>query len=136
MSTASRKLNYATISNYDVEAGQTVTVGRAVVMTATGTVQDAPAQTDLSVGVAMTGGTGAASDNVNIALGGCAVAVLLNGAATAGNKAQFDGTGFLDAAAVNPAGATSMPTHGVFIQAGLTGDIVGMWMEHGNRITT
>ena len=41
MSTATRKLNYATIGNYDITAGQTVTVGFAVTLDSDTTVRNA-----------------------------------------------------------------------------------------------
>ena len=134
MSTATRKLNYATIGNYDITAGQTVTVGFAVTMDSDTTVRNAAAgvDNDVIIGVAHTGGTStvAGDANVDVFLFAPVVPVVVIGAATRGSKAVWNpaGTGFTDAAAIAPAGANNEESYGVFLQTGATGDIVGMML--------
>ena len=137
--TAARKLNYATISNFDVTAGQTVTTGFAVTMDSDTTVRNAAAASDLIIGIAHTGGTStvAGDTNVDVFLFNPVVMVVQGtGNATRGNKATWVVDGFIDANAVDPAGTTSEPTYGVFLQSGAAqGDHVGMIMAVANRIT-
>lgn len=136
MSTATRKLNYATIGNYDVTAGQTVTVGFAVTMDSDTTVRNAAGgiDNDLIVGVAHTGGTSvvAGDANVDVFLFAPVVPVVVGagGTATRGTKAIWNaaGNGFTNAAAANPGGANDEQSYGVFLQSGTAGDIVGMMM--------
>jgi len=132
MSTATRKLNYATIGNYDITAGQTVTVGFAVTLDSDTTVRNAAGgiDNDLIIGVAHTGGTStvAGDANVDVFLFAPVVPVVVVGTATRGTKAIWNaaGTGFTDAAASVPAGANDEQAYGIFLQSGVTNDIVGM----------
>lgn len=136
MSTATRKLNYATIGNYDITAGQTVTVGFGVTMDSDTTVRNAAGgvNNDLIIGVAHTGGTStvAGDANVDVFLFAPVVAVVVGaaGAATRGSKAVWNGAGdgFIDATVIAPAGANNEESYGVFLQSGATGDIVGMML--------
>jgi hypothetical protein len=141
MSTATRKLNYATIGNYDITAGQTVTVGFAVTMDSAGvgtppTVRNAAAgvDNDLIIGVAHTGGTStvAGDANVDVFLFAPVVPVTVGpgGSAAVGSKAIWNATGdgFTVASALVPAGANDEQSYGVFVQDGNAGDIVGMML--------
>lgn len=136
MSTATRKLNYATIGNFDVTAGQTVTVGYAVTMDSDTTVRNAAGGIDKDdiIGIAHTGGTSvvAGDANVDVFLFAPVVPVVIGagGTATRGNKAIWNaaGNGFTNAAAANPGGANDEQAYGVFLQSGTAGDVVGMML--------
>ena len=94
MSTATRKLNYATIGNFDVTAGQTVTTFFAVTMDSDTTVRDAAGgiDNDLIIGVAHTGGTSvvAGDANVDVFLFAPVVPVVVGAAGTATRWASCD----------------------------------------------
>lgn len=139
MSTATRKLNYATIGNYDITAGQTVTVGFGVTMDTATTIRNAAVSSDLIIGVAHTGGTsvvaGDANADVFLFAPVVPVPVATNGTATLGSKATWTSDaaadGFTDCVAIGAAGDESI--YGVFVQAGVPGDIVGMQLALGRH---
>ena len=145
MSTATRKLNYATIGNYDIAVGQTVTVGYAVTLTSDTTVQNAAGgiDNDLIIGVAHTGGvsTVAGDANVDVFLFAPVVAVVVGagGTSTRGTKAIWNaaGNGWTNAAMpLVPGGANEECSYGIFLQSGTAGDVVGMQMVPSYRQIT
>lgn len=137
MSTATRKLNYATIGNYNITAGQTVTTGFGVTMDTATTIRNAAASSDLVIGVAHTGGTsvvaGDANADVFLFSPVVPVPVATGGTATLGAKATWspNADGFTDCVAIGAAGDESI--YGVFVQAGVPGDIVGMQLALGRH---
>ena len=135
MSTALRKFEFAQIIAFTVEAAGTATVGRLASFGASDTtVQNTAAAADDAIGVFLTGGT--AGDRVDLALFGPSVPVLVgaNGA-NRGSKAINVATGMEDAPVTNPAGATYNQIYGIFMQDGNVGDVVGMQLLVGNRIS-
>lgn len=137
MSTALRKFEYAHIKSYTVEAAGTATVGRLASFGATDlVVVDTAAGADDAIGVFLTGGT--AGDRVDIALFGPTVAVLVGTGptgATRGSKAVNVADGVVDALPQAPGGATADPIYGIFMQDGVTGDVVGMQLLASNRVS-
>ena len=137
--TAARKLNYATIANYDVVAAATVTVGFGVTMATATTVQNAAASSDFIIGIAHTGATStvAGDANVDVFLFAPVVPVVIatNGTATLGAKATWTddaaADGFTDCVAIGAAGDEGI--YGVFVQAGTAGDTVGMQLTLGRH---
>lgn len=136
MSTALRNLDHATIMEFTVATGQTVAEGMPVGLSA-GYLDEVA--DDTIIGVALKDGDGdvAKESRVPVALLGPVVGVVVGtGGATAGKKATPVATGFQDAPAHNANGNTDDVIAGVFLQAGVAGDIVGMMIASGNRGST
>lgn len=132
MSTATKKIGYATIGSYTVAAGQTATLGMGVLLSgADDAVATAGANSDLCVGIALT--TAAAAARVDVIHFAPIVPVLVGtGGATRGAKAMILADGFADAPA-HAAGNTVRSIYGIFMQSGVAGDRVGMMLCAGNR---
>jgi len=133
MSTALRKFEFAHIKEYTVAAGQSATLGRAVLLSgADTTIGTAGAGSDLAIGIALE--TAAAGARCQVALFGPVVAVVVGtGNATRGKKAILAADGLIDAPAHDSSGATDNQIYGIFMQSGVATNIVGMMLAPSNR---
>lgn len=123
------------ISTMTVAATKTVTAGLPVIASsADGECLNSTTQSDLTLGVALTGGAAGALVQV-LHYGPIAKVLVGTGGATFGKKAYFPAAvdGFTDAPAHDSSGATDGSTLGVFMNSGAAGDYVGMMMVLGNR---
>ena len=133
MSTATRKSNHATYGVYTVAGGGSATAGCAVILSgADDTVTIAPTGSDLAIGIALT--TAVAGARVEVCLFNHVEAVLVAaGGATRGAKALIVNGAFQDAPAHATTGNTSNQIYGIFMQSGVSGDMVGLMLAPSNR---
>ena len=119
----------ALVLKYEVESGQSVTIGEGVVLASDTTVQDAGAASDLAVGVAVA--TTSAGNLAEIMMYGFAVVPCTVGTtgATRGKKALLEATGHCDATAHDSDGTGNQSTYGVFLQSGTSGQRVGLLLS-------
>ena len=122
---------------YLVPTSKAVTKGLAVIFSgADDQVENAGADSDLAIGVALQ--TGAAGDYVEVALFAYAVveATCGTGGVTRGKKQVLVSDGFTDAPADNGA-TTPKPTYGFALQSASAGDKFGLALSGvANRTTT
>lgn len=129
---AIKQLQFSILRPYPVAAGQTVTIGKTVKFgTGETDIQDAGV-VDLEIGVAVSctdGSTGVitAGKVVEVAMSGHQIVPMLvgTGGATAGKKAVVVADGVTDAAATG-GGTVAVECVGIFVQAGVAGDVVGV----------
>lgn len=133
MSTAKRKHQFATVDTFTVATGQTILINRAVLLSGADTdIAPAGADSDLAVGVALTGG--AAGTRVDVYLFGPVVPVVVGtGGATRGTKAVLVADGFANAPAHNSDGTGNQAIYGIFMQSGVATEVVGMQLQASNR---
>lgn len=130
---ANKQLQYSVIRAYPVAVSQTVTIGKTVKFgTGETDIQDAGAGSDVEIGVAIActdGSTGVitAGKSVEVAMFGHQILPMLvgTGGATAGKKAVVVADGVTDVA-TSGGGTVAVECVGIFTQAGVAGDVVGV----------
>jgi hypothetical protein len=141
---AQKMLQNALIRDYVVEAGQTAVIGKPVQFgTTDGTVQDTGGASDLMIGIvkgpnADDPGTGIipAGKHVEVVLLFATVCPMIvgTGNSTRGKKQVSVASGITDAAA-NGGGTTAVSVVGVAMQSGVAGDLIGVGLTGGNRVS-
>lgn len=137
-------ISNAYIRPYNVPAGKTVTVGKTAKFSGSDTdIEDAGANSDVAIGVvrphplAVSGVITGPMTAVEVVHPFAVVVQALVGSAgtTRGTKQIISASGFTDAPAANHAGATDTVTEGIALQTGVSGDLVGVGLVAGYRVT-
>lgn len=131
-----KKIDFATIITFT--AGATCTAGVACSLSAAMTVGDAPAGSDVIVGVTLgnVGQTFLTGARVQVGLAGPVFPMKVGtGGTTRGTKQKVVADGITDAPTTLNAGATTTPIMGIALESGVAGDFVGVIMVPSNRIS-
>src|SRR5262245_32380914 len=130
---AKKKIDFAHISTYTVASAKTVTKGFPVIFSGSDTeIEDAGANSDLLIGVALNGG--AAGERVQVLHPAPIVPMKCGtGGTTRGKKQKMAADGVFDAPAHDSSGATDDSIVGIAMQSGVAGDTVGVMPTFHNR---
>lgn len=154
-SRAIRQYQFGIIRSYPIEPGQQVVVGKTCKFGATAasgnpageaTVQDAGAASDLAIGIVrphakavagvITAASLTANEQVEVLHPFSAIEAMLvgTGGTTAGKKQKVVADGITDAPA-NGGGTTDVEIVGIALQGGVVGDLVGVGLMFGSRVS-